>query len=120
MPAREKVFLGRDNSIRLGLVVDGTAYNAAILTRIVVRLVNAAGDVTIIDSNTAGNENVFDTTQSAQVSDTTTNILVIKLQDAAVPPTPGDDYTADLILYDSQNPDGVRWDAPFPVEVIAA
>jgi hypothetical protein len=47
-------------------------------------------------------------------------ILVMKLQDAGTPPAVGDDYVCTLIVYDDANPDGLVWDAPFPVQVINA
>lgn len=118
MALREKVFLNRDNAIKLGLTADGQAVNAATLTRVIAKLTDEDGNVTTFDSNT--DTNAFDwTSETAQVSDTVTGILVIKLQDATSPPTAGVDYTCDLILYDAQNSDGIHWDVPFPVEVVS-
>jgi hypothetical protein len=117
MALQEKVYLNRDNAIKLGLTADGAPVSAAALTRVIVKLTNEAGTVTTFDSNT--DVNAFDfTTETAQVSDTVTGILIIKLQDAAIPPTAADDYTMDLILYDAANINGIHWDSPFPVQVI--
>ncbi len=118
MALQEKIFLDRDNAIKLGLTADGVPVSAAGLTRVIVKLTNGAGTVTTYDSDV--DTNAFDFTgEQAQVSDTTTGILVIKLQDAITPPTAADDYTLDLILYDPVNLNGVHWDSPFPVEVIS-
>lgn len=118
MALQEKIYLSRDNSIKLGLTADGTPVNALSLTRVIVKLTDGNGTVTTFDSTT--NANAFDwTTETAQVSDITTGILVIKLQDAVSPPAAGNDYTLDLILFDAANVDGIHWDSPFPVQVIA-
>jgi len=58
-------------------------------------------------------------TETAQVSDTVTGILSIKLQHAVSPPTAADDYTMNIIIYDAANVNGVDWDTPFPVQVIS-
>jgi hypothetical protein len=117
MALREKVYLNRDNAIKLGLTADGVPINTSGLTRIIAKLTDDDGNVTTFDSNT--DVDAFDwTTNTAQVSDTVTGILVMKLQDAVTPPTVGDDYTCDLIVYDDANPDGLVWDAPFPVQVL--
>ena len=85
MALQEKIFLNRDNAIKLGLTADGAPISASTLTRVVVKLTNGAGTVTTFDSNV--DPAAFDfTTETAQVSDTVTGILVIKLQDAAAPP----------------------------------
>jgi hypothetical protein len=114
----ETVYLQRDNSIKLGLTADGDAVDTRTLTRVVLKLTNEDDDTsTSYDSST--DPDVFDfLNEVAQVSDTTTGILVIKLQDASLPPSVGDNYRANLIVYDSQNPDGIYWDASFPVRVI--
>ncbi len=118
MALPEKIYLNRDNAIKLGLTADGAPVNANILTRVIVRLTDASDVVTTFDSTIESN--VFDyTTESAQVSDIITGILVIKLQNAASPPAAGNDYTMDLILYDVTNTSGIHWDSPFPVQVIA-
>lgn len=117
MALQEKVYLNRDNSIKLGLTADGAPVDASSLTRVVVKLTNEAGTVTTFDSDV--DVNAFDySSETAQVSDTVTGILVIKLQDAVTPPTAATDYTLDLILYDAGNADGIHWDSPFPVQVI--
>jgi len=117
MALQEKIYLNRDNAIKLGLTADGVPISAATLTRVLVKLTDGDGTVTSYDSNT--DVNAFDfTTETAQVSDTLTGILVIKLQDALTPPTAGNDYTLDLIVYDAANTDGIHWDSPFPVQVI--
>ncbi len=119
MALQEKIYLGRDNAIKLGLTADGAPVNTAILTRVIVKLTNGAGTVTTFDSNV--DTAAFDfTSETAQVSDTVTGILVIKLQDAVSPPAAANDYTMDIIVYDDINVNGVHWDAPFPVQVIAA
>ncbi len=119
MALQEKVYLGRDNAIKLGLTADGAPVNTAILTRVIVKLTNGAGTVTTYDSDI--DAAAFDfTSETAQVSDIVTGILVIKLQDAASPPAAATDYTMDLIVYDNVNVNGIHWDAPFPVQVIAA
>jgi len=118
MALQEKIYLNRDNAIKLGLTADGAPVNAATLTRVIVKLTNGAGTVTTFDSSV--DTNAFDySSETAQVSDTITGILVIKLQDAVTPPTAGDDYTLDLILYDADNSSGIHWDSPFPVQVIS-
>ncbi len=119
MALQEKIYLDRDNAIKLGLTADGAPVSAATLTRVVVKLTNGAGTVQTFDSDI--DAAAFDfTNEIAQVSDTVTGILVIKLQDAAAPPAAGDDYTFDLIVYDAANTDGIHWDSPFPVQVIAS
>ncbi len=117
MALQEKIYLLRDNAIKLGLTADGAPVNAAALTRVLVKLTDSNATVTTYDSNV--DTNAFDyTTETAQVSDTVTGILVIKLQDAVTPPAAGTDYTMDLILYDASNTSGIHWDSPFPVQVI--
>ena len=119
MALQEKIFLNRDNAIKLGLTADGAPISASTLTRVVVKLTNGAGTVFTFDSNV--DTAAFDfTTETAQVSDTVTGILVIKLQDAVAPPAAATDYTFDLIVYDAANTDGIHWDSPFPVQVIAS
>ena len=118
MALREKVFLDRDNVIKLGLTADGTPVNAATLTRVLVKLTDGSDNITSFDSVT--DVNAFDwTSETAQVSDTETGILLIRLQDAVTPPTAGTDYTLDLIVYDEVNTDGIHWDSPFPIQVIS-
>jgi len=118
MALQEKIYLDRDNAIKLGLTADGAAVDASSLTRVIVKLTSGAGTVTTFDSNI--DANAFDfVTETAQVSDTVTGIIVIKLQDALTPPAAADDYTMDLIVYDTANTSGIHWDSPFPVEVIA-
>ena len=118
MALSEKVYLNRDNSIKLGLLADGAPINAASLTRVVMTLTDGDGNVSTFDSNV--DSNAFDwTSETAQVSDTVTGILIIKLQDAAVPPAAADDYMANLIVYDAANTDGLNWDVAFPLQVIA-
>lgn len=118
MPLREKIYLNRDNSIKLGLTADGAAVDASRLTRVVAKLTDDDGNVSTFDSNS--DSQAFDwTTETAQVSDTVTGIIVIRLQDAASPPAAGDDYTMNLIVYDDENPNGLYWDAAFPVQVIS-
>lgn len=118
MALREKIYLSRDNSIKLGLTADGAPVDAKTLTRVLVKLTNGNGIVTSYDSTT--DVNAFDwTSETAQVSDTVTGILIIKLQDALTPPAAANDYTLDLILYDAANSDGIHWDSPFPVQVIS-
>jgi len=118
MALQEKIYLNRDNAIKLGLTADGAPVDAATLTRVVVKLTDGSDVTTTFDSNV--DTSAFDfTTETAQVSDTVTGILTIKLQDAVSPPTAGDDYTLDLILYDAANVNGIHWDSPFPVEVIS-
>jgi hypothetical protein len=118
MALQEKIYLNRDNAIKLGLTADGAPVSASTLTRVLVKLTDGDGTVTSYDSDT--DVNAFDfTTETAQVSDTVTGILVIKLQDATVPPTAADDYTMDIIVYDAANTDGIHWDSPFPVQVIS-
>lgn len=119
MALQETIYLNRDNAIKLGLTVDGAPVSAANMTRVVVKLTDDDGNVTTFDSNT--DVNAFDwTTETAQVSDVQTGILIIKLQDAVTPPTVGDDYVLDLIVFDALNPNGIHWDSPFPVRVVNA
>ena len=119
MALREKIYLNRDNAIKLGLTADGVPIDASRLTRIVATLTDDDGNVQTFDSNT--DTNAFDwTTETAQVSDTVTGILILTLQDAVTPPTVGNDYSCNLIVYDDANLDGLVWDAPFPVQVISA
>jgi len=117
MALQEKVYLNRDNSMKFGLTADGTPLNAATFTRVIAKLTSDDGTVLTFDSLT--NPNAFDfLTETAQVVDTITGILIIKLQDAVSPPPVGDDYIMDLIIYDPANVNGVHWDSPFPVQVI--
>ena len=117
MALQQKVYLNRDNSIKLGLTADGTPVNAATFTRVIAKLVNSAGTISTYDSSS--DVNAFDyTSETAQVSDIVTGILIIKLQDAVTPPLVGDNYTLNLIIYDAAHVNGVNWDTPFPVQVI--
>jgi hypothetical protein len=117
MALQQKVYLSRDNSIKLGLTADGTPVNAATFTRVIAKLTDSAGTITTFDSSI--DVNAFDfTSETAQVSDTVTGILVMKLQDAAIPPTAGDDYTLNLIMFDAAHLNGIDWDTPFPVQVL--
>ena len=117
MALQEKIYLSRDNAIKLGLTADGAVIDASVLTRVIVKLTAESGTVLTFDSNV--DVDAFDfTTETAQVSDTTAGILVVQLQNAVTPPTAGD-YTADLILFDPLNVYGIHWDSPFPVQVIS-
>lgn len=118
MALQEKIYLDRDNAIKLGLTADGVPIDASTLTRVVVKLTNDAGTVLTFDSDI--DASVFDfLTETAQVSDKVTGILSIKLQDAGSPPAAANDYTLDLIIYDAANTSGIHWDSPFPVQVIS-
>ena len=118
MALQEKIYLSRDNAIKLGLTADGLPVDAATLTRVLVKLTDGNGTVTSFDSDV--DTAAFDfTSETAQVSDTVTGILAIKLQDAVTPPTAGTDYTMDVIVYDAANVNGIHWDSPFPVQVIS-
>lgn len=118
MALREKIYLNRDNAIKLGLVADGTPIDARSLTRVVAKLTASDGTVTTYDSNV--DVNAFDFTSNIeQVSDAVTGILVIKLQDAITPPAPANDYMMNVIVYDAATPNGINWDSAFPVEVIS-
>ena len=117
MSHHEVVYLQRDNSIKLGLTADGAPVDSRVLTRVVMKLTDGDGNVTTFDSLT--DNNTFDfTTELGQVSDAQTGILIIKLQNANSPPAERDDYTANLILYDTQNPNGIYWDDPVPLRVV--
>lgn len=117
MALQEKIYLNRDNAIKLGLTADGTPIDAATFTRVIAKLTDDDGTVSTFDSNS--DPNAFDfTSETAQVVDTVTGILVMKLQDATSPPAVGADYVLDLIIYDPANVNGVHWDSPFPVQVI--
>jgi len=88
MALQEKIYLNRDNAIKLGLTADGVPVSASTLTRVLVKLTSGDGTVTSYDSNT--DVNAFDyTSETAQVSDTVVGILIIKLQDALTPPVAG-------------------------------
>ena len=118
MALQETIYLDRDNSIKLGMLADGTAVDARTFTRVVAKLTNDAGVVSTFDSNVS--PAAFDfTSETAQVGDTVTGILVLKLQDAAAPPVPGNDYVLDLIVYDAANSNGLNWSSPFPVRVVS-
>lgn len=117
MALQETVFLNRDNTIKFGLLADGTPVDASSFDRVVLKLTDDSGNVTTFDSSV--DAGVFDfTSETAQVGDTTTGILIIKLQDAGTPPAVGDDYIANLIIYDAANADGIHWDSPFPLRVV--
>ena len=119
MSHHEVVYLQRDNSIKLGLTADGAPVDSRVLTRVVMTLTDDDGNVTTFDSANPNQTAVFDfTTELGQVSDVQTGILIIKLQNASPQPAPGNDYTANLILYDTQNPNGIYWDDPFPLRVV--
>lgn len=119
MALREKIYLNRDNAIKLGLLADGRPVQTSGLTRIIAKLEDDDGNVQTFDS--ASDSAAFDwTSETAQVSDTVVSILIMTLQDAGTPPTVGDDYVCTLIVYDDANPDGLVWDSPFPVQVINA
>ena len=118
MALQEKIYLDRDNSIKMGLVADGVPVDASTFTRVIAKLTDEAGTVTTFDSSV--DTNAFDfTTETAQVSDVVTGILVLRLQDATTPPTAAIDYIMDIIIYDANNVNGILWDAPFPVQVIS-
>ena len=118
MALQEKIYLDRDNAIKLGLTADGTPINAATFTKVIAKLTNSAGTVTTFDSGV--DINAFDfLSEIAQVSDIITGILVIKLQDAIVPPAAANDYIMDIIIFDSANVNGIHWNSPFPVQVIS-
>lgn len=118
MALQETVYLNRDNTIKLGFLADGGAVNTASFDRVVVTLTDSAGTVYTWDSVSEPLA-VFDfTTETAQVADTTTGILVIKLQDAQTPPVVGDDYIMNVIVYDAANANGLNWESPFPVRVV--
>lgn len=117
MAVHEKVYLNRDNSIKLGLTADGTPLDAATFTRVIAKLKSDSGTVYSFDSNT--DTNAFDfVSETAQVVDTVVGILIMTLQDASTPPPVGEDYILELIIYDPANVNGVHWDSPFPVQVI--
>lgn len=117
MALQEKIYLNRDNAIKLGLTADGVPIDASTFTRVVVTLTAGNGTVTVFDSDI--DPVAFDfLTETAQVSDTVTGILSIKLQDAGSPPAAADDYIMDVIIYDAAHVSGVHWDSAFPVQVI--
>ena len=120
MALQERIYLERDNAIKLGLLADGKPVDANSLTRAVVKLTDNDGNTSSYDSAVEGSTVIDFATETAQVSDTAdVYILVIKLQNATTPPTARDDYQCDIILYDAINVNGIHWGDPFPVRVIS-
>ena len=52
MALREKIYLNRDNAIKLGLTADGMPVDAHTMTRVVVKLTDGDGTVRSYDSTT--------------------------------------------------------------------
>lgn len=120
MALQERVYLERDNAIKLGLLADGKPVEASSLTRAVVKLTDNDGNTFSFDSDVDGSTVIDFTSEQAQVSDAAgTSILVLKLQNASTPPTARDDYQCDIILYDTVNINGIHWGDSFPVRVIS-
>ena len=113
---REKVYNGLDNEITLGLLIDGSEWSPAALTRVVLSLQNDDGDAaTVIDSATAtAGSMTWD--QQATVLDNIVEVLVLKLGGESIPAR--DDYTGTLTLYDATFPNGKVWDDKISLEVI--
>ena len=119
------IHLGRDNTIDIALTQERTPITAAALTRIMLVLTDPDdASLTKLDSDVIGfgaGDN-FDITQSQAVYDPVTktnitvNIIKMKLGDQSIPVKNG--YTADLIVYDASNANGILWET-FTVNVEA-
>ena len=117
MALQETVYLNRDNAIKLGLVADGVPVNASTITKVAVKLVSTDGAITSYNSD--DDPNAFDfTSETGEVVDKVTTILVIRLQDATTPPSVNSSYQATVIIFDSNNTDGLVWGDPFQLRVI--
>lgn len=93
---KEIVFLGHDNSIDLILKADGTAQNLASVTDMTITV----GTVTVSSDN--GDADPIRWAKAAY----DTGEVRLFLGDQSL--TPGS-YSAPLVVYDSDNPDGVVW-----------
>lgn len=116
MAHKEVIYLNRDNTIELGLMVDGAPTNASVVTRAVVTLTDDDAGTVIIDSDTDPTEFNLGTT-SRKFADLNTPILELIFGAHTIPAR--DDYTMTIVLYDATNTNGILWGEPIPVEVKA-
>ena len=114
MAHKETVYLNRDNTIELGLLVDGAPTNASVVTRAVVTLTDDDGGTVVIDSDIDPTEFNLGTT-SRKFADTNTPILELIFGTHTIPVR--DDYIMTIVLYDVVNTSGIAWGEPIPVEV---
>lgn len=95
---RETVYLGRDNTIELELSVDGTPLTASQMQAI-TRLELIYNGQTISSET---EPDAFDwSTREAQ------GVVILAL--GSVSMATGTDLAADLIVYSSDNPNGIKW-----------
>jgi len=118
MAIRERVYNGRDNSIVLGLLVDGSEWSAAAITRVVLTLEDDDGNPpVVIDSDSS--PSAFDWTDEAAVLDNVVPVLTMTLGAESIPAR--DDYVGTLVVYattlDGNN--GTVWDDKLSIEVLA-
>lgn len=97
MPLRETLWLGRDNTIDLALIVDGKRINHTSITRCIVDF----GSVQV-DSSTASDAFSF-----------TASKLILKLGETQIQPGV---YSMKVITFDAANMNGIVWGF-IPVEV---
>jgi hypothetical protein len=104
---RETIYLGRENYIVLGLLIDGVEWSAAYLQRVTLTLQDDDGNAPItIDSDIS--PDAFSWDKSASMLDAVNPALIMKLGFEAIPPR--DDYIGTLTVYTTTGPAGWVWD----------
>lgn len=101
-----KIYLSRDNVIKLGLLNNSVPIDATVLTRVILQFKpKDVGSVVSIDSNTV--PTLFDFTTSQQFSGVVTGVLKLIL--GAMTGVPVGKYTMTVVLYDPVNTNGIAW-----------
>lgn len=105
---RERIDLGRSNTIDLLLKVDGVNADLSNVTRMVLQIGTVVMDSDLLSEGVGAH---FDWTPGD-------GIVKLRLGDQALIPGYYDDGS--LIVYDSSNPLGVMWDRRIQFEVVSA
>ena len=110
----EFIYNGRDNTIDLGLVLDGDPVEASVPTKWLFVLEDSAGVKITKDSTIE--TTAFDVTQKERVSGEVVSILILKMGQEGIP---AGRYTGVVTSIDPANLNGINWPS-FPVTVVAA
>lgn len=112
---RETIYLDTDNTIVLGLLIDGVEYAADQLSRIVIKLQDDDGNTPItIDSDISTGAFKFD--EKAAVLDQVITVVVLELGGESIPAR--DDYIATFTLYSPSWTNGIVWDDKLAISVV--
>jgi hypothetical protein len=114
MARNDVIYLGRDNSIDVALMVKNVPYDAINEDRFIFKLTpTKGGSATVIDSASGGGDAYFDNSEEREVGGYTINVVKLKMGGA---PISKGRYIGELTTFQTGVHDnGIVW-GEFPVE----